>query len=71
MAFRLSVSEAFRTRRSASGHGRNGQGYQSGDDLLDARVDQGHVELGLGGQLLPGHREPALDDVGRLGARGR
>jgi hypothetical protein len=38
------------------------------DDLRDARVHQGDVELGLGGQLLPGHGEPPLHDRGVLGA---
>src|SRR4051812_9897651 len=58
------------TRLAAAHH--LGARAHEGDErlrrLLDRRVDENVVELVLGGQLDPGGVEPALDDIGVLGA---
>src|SRR5580700_97669 len=42
------------------------QGYQPVTDILDGRVNQRDIELGLGGQLDPRDLQPPHDDLGGL-----
>lgn len=46
----------------------NHQGYQLLDGSVNFAVDDGHVELRLGGELLAGGRQPALAFLLVLGA---